>query len=445
MKLSEIAIPVASRKLLAFLLVVLSMGAMRQAAPAEPEQFVPIMGYRVGPYAASGSALAGGYIDYLKLINERDGGVNGVKLAWEECETEYNNSRGIECYERLKSGSRRATWAIPLSTGIAYSLLDRVAPDKIPMITIGYGRTDAADGRVFPYVYPLITTYWSQAVGMINFIAKQEGGPDKLAGKKIVHLYHDSAYGKEPIPIFEELARRKGFELVAIPVQSPGVDQQAQWLRIRDIKPDWVILWGYGTMNPAALKTAGKVGFPRNRMLGVWWSGAEEDTVPAGEAATGFYSATYSVPGQDYPVIRDIISQVYDKNHGSVDRSRIGSVYYNRGVLTGIIAVEAIRKAQEHFGQRPLSGEEMQWGFDHLQISSARLSAIGAPDFMPTINITCSDHEGSGKVKFQQWTGNAWNVVSDWIESDHDFVRQRIEESAMRYSKEKGITPRDCR
>lgn len=71
----------------------------------------------------------------------------------EECETEYNPSRGIECYERLKTKDGGATLVEPLSTGIAYGILDRVAKDKVPMTTLGYGRSDAANGKVFPYVF----------------------------------------------------------------------------------------------------------------------------------------------------------------------------------------------------------------------------------------------------------------------------------------------------
>ena len=71
-------------------------------AAAQNEQFVPMSYYWVGPYAASGSGIAGGAIDYLQMLNERDGGINGVKFTWEKCETEYNNARGVECYERTK-------------------------------------------------------------------------------------------------------------------------------------------------------------------------------------------------------------------------------------------------------------------------------------------------------------------------------------------------------
>ncbi len=411
------------------------------------EQFVGLPSYRVGAYAAGGSGLYGGWIDYMQLVNERDGGVNGVKLTWEECETEYNNARGVECYERLKGkGPTGNSVFQPLSTGITMSVLEKVAQDKIPMVTIGYGRTDAADGRVFPWVFPMISTYWTQASAIINYIGQKEGGMDKLKGKKIVQLYLDAAYGKEPHSLLDKLAAKHGFEIVKIPVANPGNEQQAQWLQIRQQKPDYVILWGWGVMNPTALRTAAKTGYSRDKIVGVWWSGAEEDTVPAGDAAKGYTAAGFNPAGTNFGVIQDIQKHVYGKNKGNMeDKSRVGSVYYNRGVVHGIIYVEAIRTAQEKFGKgQPLTGEQMRWGFENLKIDAARLKAIGADGFMPDLNITCADHEGSGKLKFQQWDGSKWTVVTDWIEGDRELVRGMIEESAAAYAKEKGITPRDC-
>ena len=219
-------------------------GLLGSAVASADEQFIGLPSYRVGPYASGGSGLFGGWIDYMQLVNERDGGVNGVKLTWEECETEYNNARGVECYERLKKkGSTGNSVFQPVSTGITYSVLDKVAQDKIPMVTIGYGRTDAADGRVFPWVFPMITTYWSQASAIVNYMGQKEGGMDKLKGKKIGLLYHDSAYGKESHAIMDKLAAKHGFEVIKIAVAHPGNEQQSQWLQIRQAKPDYVVLW----------------------------------------------------------------------------------------------------------------------------------------------------------------------------------------------------------
>jgi branched-chain amino acid transport system substrate-binding protein len=332
----------------------------------------------------------------MSLVNARDGGINGVKLVWEECETEYNNARGVECYERLKTkGPTGNTVVHPLSTGITYSLIDKATADKIPIISLGYGRTDATDGSVFPYVFPLVTNYWSQNTAKIKFIGMKEGGMDKLKGKKIVNIYHDSAYGKETIPVLDVQAKKYGFSVTHVPVAHPG---------------------------------------------------NEEDTIPAGSAAKGFIAAGFNVAGANYPVIKDIQKFVYAKGNGNMeDKSRVGSVYYNRGVVHGILTVEAIRTAQEKFGKgKPITGEQMRWGIEHLNVDAKKLKALGAEGFMPDLKVTCSDHEGSGKVKFQQWDGKKWNVITDWIDADQSIVRPMIEESAAKYAKEKGIKPRDC-
>jgi len=420
-----------------------SAGALAQAK----EQFVPHSYYWVGPFAASGSGIAGGAIDYLNMLNERDGGVNGVKFTGEKCETEYNNARGVECYERTKKHPPTgATLVHPLSTGITYSLIEKGTADKIPIVSVGYGRTDAADGRIFPYIFPLITNYWSQNTAKIKFIGMREGGMDKLKGKKIVNLYHDSAYGKETLPVLEAQAKMYGFALTNIAVPNPGNEQQAQWLQIRQIQPDWVILRGWGVMNPTAIKAAQRAGYPRDKILGVWWSGSEEDVIPAGDAAKGYIAAAFNVSGTNYPVIQDIMKHLYAKGKGEMDdKSRIGSAYYNRGVVFSIITSEAVRKAQTRFGKgQSMTGEQVRWGLENLTIDDAYLKKLGATGFMQPLKVSCLDHEGGGAVKFQQWDGKQWKVITDWIASDQKLVRPMIEASAAQYAKEKGITPRDC-
>ncbi len=409
---------------------------------AAQEQFVPLLSYRVGPYAAGGSGFYGGAIDYFNLVNAT-GGINGVKLSWEECETEYNPSRGVECYERLKSKNGGASLVEPLSTGIAYGILDRVATDKIPLTTLGYGRSDAANGKVFPYVFPLITSYWDQAAAMIAYLGSLNGGVEKLKGKKIVDLYHDSAFGKEPFPVFDEMAKKYGFELIKIPVAHPGNEQQSQWLQIRQAKPDYVILWGWGVMNAVAIKTAQRNGFPREKMLGVWWAGSEEDVIPAGEAAKNYTSMTFNTPG-NYPVLDDIRKKVYDAGKGNLDdKTRVGSVYHMRGVTAAILWVEAMRKAQEKFGKgKQMTAQQIRWGFENLNIDEARQKQLGALGMFPPVKTTCDDHEGSGAVKVQQWNGKKWvPVTSTWVTGDKALTRKLVEESSGKYAAEKKITP----
>jgi len=406
------------------------------------EQFVPLLSYRVGPYGSNGTSFFGGMIDYMNLVN-LSGGVNGVKLTWEECETEYNPSRGVECYERLKSKNGGASIVEPLSTGIAYGILDRVAKDKIPMTTLGYGRSDAANGKVFPYVFPLLSTYWNQAGAMIVYLGEKSGGMDKLKGKKIVHLYHDSAYGKEPLPVLEAEAAKWGFELIKIPVAPPGNEQQSQWLQIRQANPDYVIMWTFGVMSAVGLKTAQRNGFPREKILGVWWAGSEEDTEPAGDAAKGYSAMSFTTPG-NFPVLDEIRNKLYANGKGNLkELDRVGNVMYMRGIAATVLMVEAMRVAQNKYGKgKVLNGEQMRWGLENLNIDGARQKALGVFDMFPPIKTSCDDHEGSGAVKVVQWDGKQWISVSkNWITGDKALVRKLLEESSAAYAKEKGITP----
>nr|AUN37345.1 leucine-, isoleucine-, valine-, threonine-, and alanine-binding protein [uncultured bacterium] len=406
------------------------------------EQYIPILSYRVGPYAAGGSGFFGGAIDYFNLVN-MTGGINGVKITWEECETEYNASRGVECYERLKKNAGGASLVEPLSTGIAYGILDRVATDKIPMTTLGYGRSDAMNGEVFPWVFPLITSYWTQASGMIKYLGEKAGGLDKLKGKKIVQIYHDSAFGKEPFPVFEAYAKQLGFEYVKIAVPHPGNEQQSQWLQIRQLNPDYVILWGWGVMNPTAIKTAARVGYPREKILGVWWSGSEEDVIPAGDAAKGYSSMTFNTPG-NYPVLDQIRQKVYGAGKGNLeDKSRIGSVYHMRGVTAAILWTEAIRKAQEKYGKgKVMNAAQIRWGFENLNVDEARQKALGVYGMFPVVKTSCHDHEGSGATKVQLWDGKAWKALTpNWVMGDREMIKGIAMKTSAEYATEKKIAP----
>jgi len=417
------------------------------AATGGKEQYFPLQSYRVGPYAAGGSGFFGGFIDYMQLVNIRDGGVNGVKLTWSECETEYIVERGVECYERLKGGLNGAPVAAtnPLSVGIAYATIDRQTADKIPLITINHGRTDSTDGRVFPYVFPLSLNPYSEISAIVNFIGEREGGLDHLGGKKVVVLYHGSPYGKETQPIAELLANKYSFAVTHIEVPHPGTEQESQWLQIKKLAPNWIILRGWGIMNPVAIKTAAKVGFPVDHIIGNIWSNSEEDVIPAGSAGVGYIAITTHPSGRDFPVLQEVDRYVLSAGKGNMaDPKRVGTGYYNLGINNGILNVEAVRVAQTKFGNKPLTGEQVRWGFEHINIDENRLKELGAVGLLQPIKLSCADHEGGGAVRFVQWDGTQFKRISDWVKADRALLRPIIEESSTKYAREKGITIRDC-
>lgn len=424
---------------------VLAGTAFGLPAQAQNEQFLPALVYRTGPYAPNGIPFANGVADYWNLINERDGGINGVKIVFEECETGYATDKGVECYERLKGkGPTGAGYFSPLSTGITFALTEKAPGDKIPLLTGGYGRADSRDGSVFTWNFIAMGTYWTAADVAIQHIAKELGGMDKLKGKKIALVYHDSPYGKEPIPLLQKRSQLNGFELLLIPVTHPGVEQKSQWLQVRQNRPDYVILWGWGVMNSTAIKEAAAVAYPRDKIIGGWWSGAEPDVAPAGDQAKGYKALMMQHGAGRYPVHDEIEKYVYARGKGAAKAEEIGHVLYNRGIINSMIGVEAIRTAQEKFGTRPLTGEEIRWGFENLNLTAERIKELGFEGMMRPLKFSCEDHEGARFARIHQWDGKQWNVISDWYEADDSIILPIVKETAAGYAKEKGITPRDC-
>jgi branched-chain amino acid transport system substrate-binding protein len=403
------------------------------------EIFVPVLVYRTGAYAPNGTPWANGFVDYLKLVNERDGGVNKVKIAFEECETGYATDRGVECYERLKA--KKPVGVNPLSTGITFALTEKVAADKIPLFTTGYGRSESQDGSVFSWNFPLMGTYWTAADILIQHVSKK----GSLKGKKIALVYHDSPYGKEPIPVLEEHAKKHGFEFLKLPVTHPGVEQKSQWLQIRQQRPDYVFLWGWGVMNSTAIKEAIAVSYPRLQMYAVWWAAAEPDVTPAEMAAKGYNGLALGHGSEnDRPVHKDIVKFVYDKGKGTGKKEEVGQVLYNRGMISAALVVESIRAAQKKYGNRVVTGEEVRWGAENLNIDAARVKALGMDGMIQPIKTSCNDHEGSRSARVHTWDGKAWSYTSEWYTSDQKLLGPMVKAAAAKYAAEKKITARDC-
>jgi len=421
----------------AAVLVGLACGAV---AVAE-DIFLPVLSYRTGAYAPNGVPFSNGIMDYYKLVNLRDGGANGIKLTVEECETGYATDRGVECYERLKS--KKPVVVNPLSTGITFALTEKAPGDKIPIVTMGYGRSESADGEVFRWNFPLLGTYWNAADILLQHVAKLNNG--NLKGKKIALVYHDSPYGKEPIPVLEERAKGMGYEFLKLPVTHPGVEQKATWLQIRQQRPDYVFVWGWGVMNSAAIKEATAIGYGRDKMYGVWWSAAEPDVLPAGEAAIGYNGlALQHSDEKDAKIHQEVLKHVFGKGQGTGPKEEVGTVLYNRGLVNGMLVVEAIRTAQAKYGKKAITGEQMRWGLENLNITQARLNELGFQGLLQPLKTACNDHTGAYSARIHTWDGKQWNITSDWYQADRQFLRPMVQQFAKKYAAEKNLKAYDC-
>jgi branched-chain amino acid transport system substrate-binding protein len=412
-----------------------ALATLAGAAPAfAQDQIVFVHNtYRTGAFSGSGIPVADGVRDYFTMLNNRDGGINGVRIAFEECETGYDTRKSVECYEQGKA--KGSILYVPWSTGASLAAIPRAHVDKIPIFSMGYGLSASAVGSVFPWVFNLPATYWDGASVFIRYIAGREGGLDKLRGKTVGLLHLDAPFGKEPIPVLEALAAQHGFSVKLYPVAAQEMQNQSSiWLSIRRDRPDYVFLQGWGAMNPTAVREAGRAGFPVDRLIGVWWAGGDDDARPAGPAAKGYKALNWHQTGANFPVMQDIIRHVVDRGQSLSPKEKVGENLYNRGVYQGMVIAEAIRNAQRLSGKRVITGEDMRRGMEALNISAARWTELGAPDFAAPVRVSCEDHNGHHSVYVMEWDGTKWTRASDWIEPMRERVRPLLEEAAKAYA-----------
>ncbi len=402
----------------------------------------PSLSYRTGAYGANGIPFADGYADYFTLVNERDGGIGGVPAKVIECETGYNTQKGVECYESTK-GENPLVYQ-PLSTGITYQLIPKVTADGIPMHTMGYGRTSAKNGMVFSNVFNYPANYWDGASHAINHILGENGGDIK--DKNIALVYHNSAYGKEPIRTLTELSAKHGFKLTEVPVDHPGQEQKSQWLQIRRTRPDYVLMWGWGVMNQVAIQEAVNIGYPMENFIGIWWSGSENDVIPAGAKANGYKALTFHAVGNDFPVFDDIKKHVVDAGKAAGAGDQVGTVLYNRGMYAAMLAVEAAKTAQGIHGTADINAAQMRDGMEALVMDAAKMESLGMAGFGPEFAVDCKNHGGPGLGAMQQWDAGAgeWKLISDFEPSDMEIIQPLIDEDSNAFAEESKIELQEC-
>ena len=402
-------------------------GVTAGAAMAQ-ELYTPNLAYRTGPFAATGIPLMNGQADYLNMLNARDGGIGGVMVNAEECETGYSTEKGVECYEKTKS---KAIVTQPWSTGITLQVLPKTNVDEIPMLAPGYGFSPMMDGATFQWAYNTPAGYWDAA----DMIIQDLEGQGDLNGKKIAFLHLDHPFGKEPLPVLEAAAESKGFELVPIPVGLKEMqNQSAQWLQIRRERPDYVVMWGWGAMNAGAITEAVKTKFPMENMLGVWWSGHDADLKIVGEDGKGYKSISWSFPNPDAPVMADIKTHVVDAGNTKSNPEEMSGVFYSRGIVISAILAEGIRAAQEEYGTAEIDAGQLRWGLENINMTEERISELGLDGMVPPFSTSCANHTGHSGGWMLEWDGAKFVKVSDLLTPNVEGYKALAQEKAAEYA-----------
>jgi branched-chain amino acid transport system substrate-binding protein len=376
---------------------------------------------RTGPTALVGTVLCPGYRDYIDLVNSK-GGIEGYKIKVVEVDNEYKVPPAMEAHERFKKEG--AVLDSVYGTPQIAALNKKLEEDKMLGTSPGFGTASAADGKRFPYTFPIAATYWSQAGAAMEFVKEKLGS---LKGKKIAYLFYDNPAGKEPLPILEDLAKSEGFELRTFAVPAPGVEMGAQVLDITSrYKPDFIVGHLFGRSPSVSIKELKGKGFPLSKFVSLVWGSSEADIIAAGgfALAEGYNTLQFAGVGKDFPVLKDI-EAMYKAQGKPAPKEMDSTVYYNRGVMTAAIQVEAVRNAIKAKGGAMPTSEEVKKGME--SIKDVTLGGL-----VPPMSITPTDHEGGGWC--QVWTvkGGKLVKVKDWFQGYRSVIEKQIAADASK-------------
>ncbi|MGH7326486.1 MAG: ABC transporter substrate-binding protein [Candidatus Rokuibacteriota bacterium] len=387
------------------------------AVAAEADHAIKVGGQcdRTGATKLIGVEICPGVTDYIALVNKK-GGVLGHKLEYTEIEHGYTVDRGVEAYERLKRDG--AVAVLDYGTPIVYALTPRHMDDKIPAITPGFGRADSIDGTVWPYIFPMAASYWSQTGAALKYI--KDNGAKR--GAKVAYLYFDNPAGREGIPMMEVVAKKEGYELRLFAVPSPGLEMGPQVIDItRRMRADWVVAHLFGRSPSVSIKEFKKAGFPLNRVVSLVWGAGEADAEAAGwDVSQGYLGLQYTSVGRNLPVIQEIIQKIY-RDDGKEVPKYVGGVYHARGVFIGAVLAEGVRLAIQNHGL-PVTGDKVRQGYEAIK-------NFDLAGFLPPMTVTPQDHEGGGWVRVYQVKGTEWVPVSDWIRGYREEVMALVKQA----------------
>src|SRR4029077_15081703 len=376
---------------------------------------------RTGPTANVGTVLCPGYQDYIALVNSK-GGVEGYKIKVLEIDNEYKVPPAIEAHERFKKEG--AVLEGLYGTPQTAALNKKLEEDKVLGTSPGFGTSPAADGKRFPYTFPIAASYWSQGGAAVAFAKEQL---KDLKGKKIAYLFYDNPAGKEPLPILEDLAKTEGFELRTFAVPAPGLEMGAQMLDITGrCQPDFIITHLFGRAPSVSIKELKGKGFPLSKVVAFVWGSAESDIIAAGGmgVAEGYSTIQFAGVGKEFPVIKDI-EAMYKAQGKTPPKEMDSTVLYNRGVLIAALHVEAVRNAIKAKGGVAPTSEEVKKGMESIK-------GFTLGGLVPPMEITTADHEGGGWV--QVWTvkGGKLVKVKDWFQGNRPLILKHLAADAAK-------------
>lgn len=287
-----------------------------------------------GVFAFAGLGIHDGITDYVKIVNDA-GGIKGRKIQYVPEDTAYKVDASVAAFKKITS-QHKVNLYYGDSTGFAKTInpeLDRMG--SIMMAGASFA-TEINDPQKYPTQF-LVGPDYSEMMGMlIRHIAKEK------PGAKVVFVYSDTEFGRDPIAHSEALAKQLGLQISGKIMTPPGsVDVSTEVIKLRRAKPDYTIFHGYILAPiPEFILQARKMGMT-SQFMGTFWSLDNSMVMKMGEAADGFMGVMpfrYHYEQDDSSPMLEKIRQMRPEYQPNA---------YMQGFLTAMLFTEAAKRTLE--------------------------------------------------------------------------------------------------
>ncbi|HEX2172569.1 MAG TPA: ABC transporter substrate-binding protein, partial [Dehalococcoidia bacterium] len=313
-------------------------------ATGEPVK-VGILCDRSGSQAGPQGFLCDGVENWIEYVTNAEGGINGRPMEFQEVDVKYEVPLAVDAYKKMTSRDNIQHF-IPFGTPLIDALAPASAEDKAVIWSPGFGLSDAADGNKYPYIFPGVATYHSQAMAVMQYISGEWKTQGKTGNPKVLYLYWDNPAGQDPLNLIRDKAAGLNLDLVdTVAVPATTVDMTTIMTQVKDKNPDYVMAHVFAKQPVLMIQAAEKIGFPVNKIVGFVWALDEDVVKVVGNAGEGFRGLHFTSHFSDEPEAYKKLEGWWQSSGRTPNPRARGSVFYSRGMAIGNFMVEAARLA----------------------------------------------------------------------------------------------------
>jgi branched-chain amino acid transport system substrate-binding protein len=348
-----------------------------------------------------GKQCAMGMIDASRYLNE-SGGINGKRIELIVYDDKYKLSESQLAYRKFKDEEKVLGIYIQ-STGANLEIARVAMKDRMFMFSGGTTAKLSNPGK-YPYYFSLGPTYLDIARAGIKYI--RDSWTDKSRDPKLVFMYPDNIYGREPLEAAKMYASEVGVEVGPDQIVNwPTLDASPQLLSMQAFEPDYALIVSTSMNAATILRDSKKLGIKTRFICNnrVFTEDLSKLAMGTAEGVLGIQSiAPY---GANVPGMEKIV-KLHDMRHPYHEPT----VAYVDGWVNILVPMEAARIADEA-GKLTSDGmKEVLEGFRHFSTGG----------LLPALSFYEDDHRATTQARIYAVERESLVAITDFIDVGRD-------------------------